>query len=121
MIYLFKSDAKVGNLVQGKGEFLVPGSSVSDVSAASSQSDTSVIPVQAVSNSDIVEDEVDRILSEMNGQIEREMNPLLCSHHKKNKCVHCIPLDPWDEQYLNEKDPPVKVRKKIWRFLWFSL
>lgn len=110
MIFLMKGDTRTGTIQEGRGEFLSPSPAVSDV--VSSGTDMSYhtasddIPSTSV---DIVEDEVDKILGQMNGQIEREKNTQLCRCvSKKQKCVHCVPLDPWDEQYLNDHDPPIK-------------
>ncbi|KAK8376851.1 hypothetical protein O3P69_010052 [Scylla paramamosain] len=52
----------------------------------------------------VEEDEVDRILAKEDGRIPRKQNPQLCRHGSTNKCVHCIPLDPWDENYLKEQN-----------------
>ncbi|KAG0723107.1 Nuclear protein localization protein 4 [Chionoecetes opilio] len=52
----------------------------------------------------VEEDEVDRILAKEDGRIPRKQNPQLCRHGATNKCVHCIPLDPWDENYLKEQN-----------------
>ncbi|KAK3878570.1 hypothetical protein Pcinc_016783 [Petrolisthes cinctipes] len=59
---------------------------------------------QSVSSikSQVVEDEVDRTLAKEEGLIPRKINPQLCSHGTNSKCIHCIPLDPWDENYLKE-------------------
>ena len=109
MIYLFKSDVKVGTLTEGKGEFVTSTGASEPASGSKTELSADVLTGTAAMSVDIVEDDVDKILGQMSGQIEREMNPLLCRHSKKNKCVHCIPLDPWDEQYLKDKDPPIKV------------
>ena len=77
-----------------------------------SASDISSSEVSNVTPSfDVIEDEVDKLLAQKDGQIQREMNAQLCRHSKSNKCVHCIPLDPWDETYLSERDPPIKVSR----------
>lgn len=51
----------------------------------------------------LVEDEVDRILAKQEGKIERARDNLHCQHNANSQCVHCIPLDPFDEKYLQEK------------------
>lgn len=48
------------------------------------------------------EDEVDVILSKMDGRIERTMDPKLCRHNSNGRCVHCSQIEPWDEAYLKE-------------------
>lgn len=51
----------------------------------------------------VMEDEVDRILAKQEGKIERGRDSLHCQHNVNSQCVHCIPLDPFDEKYLQEK------------------
>ena len=34
------------------------------------------------------------------GRIERGRDNLHCQHNANSQCVHCIPLDPFDESYL---------------------
>ena len=31
-----------------------------------------------------------------------------CHHNKHGKCLHCIPIEPYDEDYLNNHNPPIK-------------
>lgn len=52
--------------------------------------------------SDVEEDTVDRTLAKMDGKIARERGPL-CRHNESSRCVHCIPLEPFDEGHLAEK------------------
>uniref|UniRef100_A0A673HUL0 Nuclear protein localization protein 4 homolog n=1 Tax=Sinocyclocheilus rhinocerous TaxID=307959 RepID=A0A673HUL0_9TELE len=56
----------------------------------------------------IQEDEIDQYLSKQEGKIYRNRDPQLCRHGLMGKCVHCVPLEPFDEDYLNHLDPPVK-------------
>uniref|UniRef100_A0AAR2J5P9 Nuclear protein localization protein 4 homolog n=2 Tax=Pygocentrus nattereri TaxID=42514 RepID=A0AAR2J5P9_PYGNA len=53
-------------------------------------------------------DEIDQYLSKQEGKIYRNRDPQLCRHGPMGKCVHCVPLEPFDEDYLNHLDPPVK-------------
>ncbi|XP_050684096.1 nuclear protein localization protein 4 homolog [Leptidea sinapis] len=48
------------------------------------------------------EDEVDLQLYQMSGNIQRQRDDKLCRHNSKGCCVHCTPLEPWDENYLKE-------------------
>ncbi|XP_049869499.1 nuclear protein localization protein 4 homolog [Pectinophora gossypiella] len=48
------------------------------------------------------EDDVDLQLYQMTGSIERQRDEKLCRHNSKGCCVHCSPLEPWDENYLRE-------------------
>ncbi|CAO4368077.1 unnamed protein product [Caenorhabditis nigoni] len=48
-------------------------------------------------------DEVDLFLSQQDGQIQRPKGPS-CRHPARQKCTNCLPLDPFDEEYLKEKD-----------------
>ncbi|XP_045622608.2 nuclear protein localization protein 4 homolog [Procambarus clarkii] len=64
-------------------------------------------PTQQVASSIksmVAEDDVDQYLAKEEGKIARKLNPQLCRHSTSNKCVHCIPLDPWDENYLKEQN-----------------
>uniref|UniRef100_A0A3P8UQ64 Nuclear protein localization protein 4 homolog n=1 Tax=Cynoglossus semilaevis TaxID=244447 RepID=A0A3P8UQ64_CYNSE len=56
----------------------------------------------------IQEDEIDQYLTKQDGKIYRNRDPQLCRHAALGKCVHCVPLEPFDEDYLNHLDPPVK-------------
>jgi len=51
----------------------------------------------------VIEDEVDRTLHKQDGRIERGRDDLHCQHNANSQCVHCIPLDPFDSNYLKEK------------------
>ena len=31
-----------------------------------------------------------------------------CHHNKHGKCLHCIPVEPYDEEYLKNHSPPIK-------------
>lgn len=48
------------------------------------------------------EDEVDVKLWGMTGQIDRPRDEKLCRHGPNAKCLHCTPLEPYDEAYLKE-------------------
>jgi nuclear protein localization family protein 4 len=48
------------------------------------------------------EDEVDVKLWSMSGQISRPRDEKLCRHGPNAKCLHCTPLEPYDEEYLKE-------------------
>ncbi|XP_063618820.1 nuclear protein localization protein 4 homolog [Cydia splendana] len=48
------------------------------------------------------EDELDLQLYQMPGHIQRQRDPKLCRHNSAGCCVHCSPLEPWDEGYLRE-------------------
>ncbi|XP_035433294.2 nuclear protein localization protein 4 homolog isoform X1 [Spodoptera frugiperda] len=50
----------------------------------------------------VEEDEVDLQLYPMSGSIQRQRDEKLCRHNSKGCCVHCSPLEPWDEGYLKE-------------------
>ncbi|XP_012590208.1 PREDICTED: nuclear protein localization protein 4 homolog [Condylura cristata] len=56
----------------------------------------------------VVEDEIDQYLSRQDGKIYRSRDPQLCRHGPLGKCVHCVPLEPFDEDYLHHLEPPVK-------------
>ncbi|XP_055602977.1 nuclear protein localization protein 4 homolog isoform X2 [Uranotaenia lowii] len=55
---------------------------------------------QAVLNG---EDTVDVDLYKQDGRIQRKRDEKLCRHNSNGCCVHCSPLEPWDEAYLKEQ------------------
>ncbi|CAI5441909.1 unnamed protein product [Caenorhabditis angaria] len=48
-------------------------------------------------------DEVDTFLASQDGQVQRPKGPN-CRHPARQKCTNCLPVDPFDEEYLKEKD-----------------
>uniref|UniRef100_A0A8B9JHT7 NPL4 homolog, ubiquitin recognition factor n=1 Tax=Astyanax mexicanus TaxID=7994 RepID=A0A8B9JHT7_ASTMX len=77
-------------------------------SSTSSSSSSSSSLSRSHSSPQIPEDEIDQYLSKQEGKIYRNRDPQLCRHGPMGKCVHCVPLEPFDEDYLNHLDPPVK-------------
>lgn len=55
-------------------------------------------------NSGLPEDEVDTELFKENGYIQRPRDEKLCQHVPHGKCVHCIPFEPYDEEYLRSQN-----------------
>lgn len=49
------------------------------------------------------EDPVDIELYKQDGRIQRKRDEKLCRHNSNGCCVHCSPLEPWDEAYLKEQ------------------
>ncbi|XP_050308450.1 nuclear protein localization protein 4 homolog [Anthonomus grandis grandis] len=77
--------------------------------STSSGSKTAAVPnvsakVLATAKSNIKEDEVDQMLSKLDGRIERKRDEKLCRHNVNSKCVHCSSLEPFDEAYLKEQN-----------------
>lgn len=56
----------------------------------------------------IKEDNVDLELEKEDGRTLRPRNEQLCRHGPSGKCVHCVPLEPFDEEYLRNAEPPIK-------------
>nr|CAG4641682.1 EOG090X05T8 [Eurycercus lamellatus] len=52
--------------------------------------------------SKVDEDKVDVILQKMDGTIKRMRDPKSCLHGENSSCIHCLPLEPYDEAYLKE-------------------
>ena len=52
----------------------------------------------------IVEDEVDEQIWKLDGKIQRKRDEKLCRHGANGCCVHCSPLEPFDEIYLKEQN-----------------
>lgn len=53
-------------------------------------------------DSKIKEEDVDIQLSKLDGKIDRKRDEKFCRHNSNGCCVHCSPLEPWDENYLKE-------------------
>ncbi|MGH0145462.1 UNVERIFIED_CONTAM: hypothetical protein FKN15_059894 [Acipenser sinensis] len=93
-----------------------PSGEIMDVAAPPSTSSTSSSSLSRPQSSlsrpqtttQITEDEIDQYLAKQDGKIYRNQDPQLCRHGSMGKCVHCVPLEPFDEDYLNHLDPPVK-------------
>nr|XP_036231836.1 nuclear protein localization protein 4 homolog isoform X1 [Bactrocera oleae] len=51
----------------------------------------------------VMEDEVDQTLAKIDGLIERPRDAKLCRHNANGRCVHCSPLEPYDDNYLKEQ------------------
>lgn len=45
---------------------------------------------------------VDRVLNKEQGLIIRKRNTNFCKHNDSGMCDYCMPLDPWNESYLQE-------------------
>ncbi|XP_075072977.1 nuclear protein localization protein 4 homolog [Mixophyes fleayi] len=84
-----------------------PSSEVMDISALTALTTLTQAPRPA-SAPQVVEDEIDQYLYKQDGKIYRNKDPQLCRHGPLGKCVHCVPLEPFDEDYLNHLEPPVK-------------
>lgn len=54
------------------------------------------------SNSRKEEDEVDQLLAKQDGLIDRPPDSRLCRHGTNAKCVHCAPIEPYNEAHLRE-------------------
>merc|ERR1719186_1396406 len=51
----------------------------------------------------VEEHQVDVELSKMDGKIPRKRDALHCRHNQNSQCVHCTPFEPYEEEYLKEK------------------
>ena len=65
--------------------FLIP-------SSLQRQEEAPAKPAKQERRSDVVEDPVDQLLSQQDGQIVRQRDPQLCRHGPQQKCLHCVPL-----------------------------
>lgn len=64
-------------------------------------SNSSIFP--SINTTGVLEDEVDQALYKIDGRIDRGRDSKLCRHNSNGCCVHCSPLEPWDENYLKEQ------------------
>eukprot|EP00035_Acanthoeca_spectabilis_P006222 m.122055 g.122055 ORF g.122055 m.122055 type:complete len:616 (+) comp13406_c0_seq1:246-2093(+) len=54
-------------------------------------------------------DKVDVILDAEEGLVQRKPDPTMCRGcDEKNKCINCLPLQPFDPSVLQGADPPIK-------------
>lgn len=67
---------------------------------------TAVVPTHETGL--LEEDEVDKWLWQQDGRIMRARDMRVCQHKANSRCLHCAPLDPFDEEYLKSCDPPIK-------------
>lgn len=71
-----------------------------------------LLPVQSQKNQqtsvDVEEDEVDKELQKLDGKISRNRDEQMCNHGSQGKCINCIPIEPFDLEYLSSRDPPIK-------------
>lgn len=74
-------------------------SSSSSTNTTSKQESANVFRTNSLSSS---EDEVDIKLWSMSGLIERPKSESLCRHGPNGRCLHCTPLEPYDEAHLKE-------------------
>lgn len=99
-----------------KGVNLLPeDEEMQDVTAGSSSSGStpsSYLPdlplpsaaARSASSGNIIEEEVDGVLSKQNGLIRRNKDAKMCRHGENGQCVFCAPLEPYDEGYLREQN-----------------
>ncbi|CAF3996879.1 unnamed protein product [Rotaria magnacalcarata] len=84
-------------------------SNVSFVIKSDHPIDISTSPLSFISKLiDIKEDDVDLQLDKVDGKIPRQQDSRLCHHNRHGKCLHCIPIEPYDEEYLKNHSPPIK-------------
>lgn len=80
-----------------------PSTSSSSSSIASFASSLKSAKSATATKTELNEDEVDQILAKADGRLQRERDPKLCRHNSNGCCVHCSPLEPWNEEYLKEQ------------------
>ncbi|XP_056433470.1 nuclear protein localization protein 4 homolog [Gadus chalcogrammus] len=118
MLYLYPSGsvgvpAEVMDTAAAHSSASLPSTSFatslsSSTSASSSSSSSSMMPRSSSGPTQVQEDSIDQYLAKQDGKIYRNRDAQLCRHGALGKCVHCVPLEPFDEDYLNHLDPPVK-------------
>lgn len=92
--YLENDNIKHGDMI-----FLIEGQTMNEPELEEKKEEEQ--PVQSK------EDEIDKILAATDGKIHRNQGPY-CRHAQNGKCINCTSLEPYDEQYLEHCDPPIK-------------
>ncbi|XP_035224916.1 nuclear protein localization protein 4 homolog isoform X1 [Stegodyphus dumicola] len=87
-----------------KNEKPPSSSSNSSVRESSPKDSVSLADNRTDIPTNFVEDKVDTYLFKQNGCIQRDRDPKLCQHGAHGKCVHCVPVEPYDEDYLREQN-----------------
>jgi len=85
--------------------------SMDDRPSSSQSTDSTTVQTEKEENTsklDVVEDEIDVLLSHQSGLVKRDRHPLLCRHGKQGQCLNCAPLEPYNEDYLKSLKPPAK-------------
>lgn len=86
-------------------EFVEAGNSSSTINPAAAHSTngkSALVSPTPTTSASVQEDEVDKILWKQSGLIERPRDEQLCKHGPNGKCLHCTPIEPYDEAYLKE-------------------
>uniref|UniRef100_U5EVM2 Nuclear protein localization protein 4 homolog n=1 Tax=Corethrella appendiculata TaxID=1370023 RepID=U5EVM2_9DIPT len=83
--------------------FATPSTSTAVASTSKNSYNTSNNSKQSKEATLPSEDSVDIELYKIEGRIERKRDDKLCRHNSNSKCVHCSPLEPYDENYLKEQ------------------
>jgi len=89
---------KAVNLNHGDRLFMFPTTQNLFQNSNSSSSQTETKPKVP----SVVEDDIDVELGKIEGSIPRSKDKMNCQHGANSQCVHCIPYDPYDEEYLKE-------------------
>lgn len=99
--YLTDLSIKHGDMIYVKN---ISGASTSSSEAKSTPTPSSLPIVSSTKAASLTgEDDVDVQLAKVDGTIKRNRDPKLCRHNSNGCCVHCSPIEPWDEAYLKEQ------------------
>lgn len=107
MLFLLSSDRKQSNASLDSTS-MNSASGTSNITGDMGSVSISGSSMSSNSSQSVVEDEVDQILYKEDGKIYRSRNEQFCRHGPQGKCLHCVPLEPYDEEFLNSCDPPIK-------------
>ena len=96
-------NSKLRTVTQAKlkhGDRLFMHNSADLFQSNGNSSSTTSPPVPSVI---VVEDQLDVELGKQTGQIAKSKDRVNCQHQGNSQCVHCIPYDPFDPEYLKEQ------------------
>lgn len=103
-VNLFPEDVEMQDATAGSSSSGSTPGSISDGKRKDSYLPDLPFPTKSTSQGNIQEEDVDIVLSKLNGLIKRNRDSKMCRHGDMGQCVFCAPLEPYDDGYLKEQN-----------------